>query len=247
MIIIGIDWSTDDKKTGIALGSVQSNNVVIKEVKVGSKNERPEEMILRWLRKDQLALLAIDAPLGWPVTLAKELPSHTAGEIIRGDANDLFRRRTDWLVEREIGKRPLDVGADHIARTAHSALRLLDSLRKKTGLPIPLAWEMGNIKETCAIEVYPAATLRAWLGDVPNYKDKSAASERLKLTEKLSVSVSETSLTAIKQSSDAFDAVICVLAASDFLSGRCISMPTESEEITKKEGWIWVKNPDCTK
>ena len=95
--------------------------------------------------------------------------------------------------------------------------------------------------------MYPAATLRAWLGGVPNYKDKGAASERLKLTEKLSVSVSETSLTAIKQSSDAFDAVICVLAASDFLSGRCISMPTGSEEIAKKEGWIWVKNPDCTK
>ncbi len=247
MIIIGIDWSTDDKKTGIALGSVQSNKVVIKDVKVGSKNERPEEVILGWLRRDRLALLAIDAPLGWPVALAEELPSHTAGEIIRGDANDLFRRGTDRLVKREIGKQPLDVGADHIARTAHSALRLLDRLRKKTGLPIPLAWEMGNIKDTCAIEVYPAATLRAWLGSVPNYKDKGAASERLKLTAKISASLSEASLTVIKQSSDAFDAIICVLAASDFLSGRCISMPTESEALAKKEGWIWVRNPDCSK
>ena len=38
-----------------------------------------------------------------------------------------------------------------------------------------------------------------------------------------------------------FDAVLCVLAAADFVKGDVIR-PT-NRALAKKEGWIWVKSP----
>jgi hypothetical protein len=52
-----------------------------------------------------------------------------------------------------------EVGANLIARTAHAALKLLDDLIQVTELAIPLAWEQGRVRETCAIEVYPSRFL----------------------------------------------------------------------------------------
>jgi hypothetical protein len=41
----------------------------------------------------------------------------------------------------------------------------------------------------------------------------------------------------LERNSDALDAVICVLAAQDFLQGR--AMPPENLELAQHEGWIW--------
>ena len=243
MIIIGIDYATDPNKTGLALGSFENEHVTIREFRVGSKSEPPDEIIINWLPKNHPALLALDAPLGWPVTLGKELPSHVAGELLRSEANDLFRRETDRVVKAKIGKQSLDVGADKIARTAHSALKLLHSLRDKTGLALPLTWEMGEIRETSVIEVYPAATLKVRNIDVPSYKDKERSDKRRELLNLLSNYVEiAPHRGALELDANKLDAVICVLGASDFLQGKCI--PPVDEELARKEGWIWVQDPD---
>ncbi len=39
-------------------------------------------------------------------------------------------------------------------------------------------------------------------------------------------------------SADAFDAIVCLLAAKDFLDGGAI--PPTDLTIAEKEGWIWV-------
>lgn len=40
---------------------------------------------------------------------------------------------------------------------------------------------------------------------------------------------------------DVLDAVVCLLAAADFLAGAC--PPPEHLDRARKEGWIWVGRP----
>jgi len=245
VIIIGIDYSTDYVKTGLALGSFENNKIVIEDVEVGSKNELPAKIILKWLNRNQVALLALDAPLGWPSALGQALSKHAAARPVEAESDYLFSRETDHIVEKKIGKRPLEVGANLIARTAHSALKLLQELRDKTGLQIPLAWE-SEIRETSAIEVYPAATLKAWDIKPLNYKNKTAGKYRVNILKQLDLHVDNRELRKkLEESPDALDAIICVVAASDFLLGNCI--PVSDMEKAQKEGWIWVRQPKAEK
>jgi hypothetical protein len=123
--------------------------------------------------------------LGWPKALGEELHSHEAGESIRVEPNQLFRRETDLFIKREIGKQSLAVGADRIARTAHAALTLLDEIREVTGQPIPLSWKPGYASGLSAIEVYPAATLIVHDMHVSGYKRIDGQKARRKLVSKL--------------------------------------------------------------
>jgi len=245
MIVIGIDCATDEKKIGLALGSVDNKKTIILGVPAGDKSEHVVDLIEKWLPEGQPALLALDSPLGWPRKLAQELLDHSAGMPLKVLPNHLFSRLTDRVVKEMIGKRPLEVGADRIARTAHSALKLLQSLRENTGSAIPLAWEKDDVREICAIEVYPAATLAARRINVRGYKEPEARDERLKLIELISNHLAiETWREQLESSSDAIDAVVCVLAASDFLLGKCRQPKPEERETARKEGWIWVAHPE---
>jgi hypothetical protein len=44
-------------------------------------------------------------------------------------------------------------------------------------------------------------------------------------------------LSILQQNADALDAVVCLLAARDFLAGR--AMPPSDQIIAEQEGWIW--------
>jgi hypothetical protein len=156
----------------------------------------------------------------------------------------MFRRCTDNVVADQIKKRPLDVGADRIARTAHAALALLEDLRKRTDREIPLAWETRPVSGLCAIEVYPAATLRAHNLKDTGYKKKECGQERRAILDQLAqqgIQLSSDSRKTCAKCDDVLDAVICVLAGVDFLCGDVIS-PVDME-TARKEGWIWVKKP----
>ncbi|MFC2039066.1 DUF429 domain-containing protein [Chloroflexota bacterium] len=240
MIIIGVDHATEPSKTGLALGRFKDSQMTVIDVIVASSSELPEVIINEWLQNENPALLALDAPLGWPATLARGLASHNAGELLPGDSNDLFRRETDRVVKAEIHKQPLDVGADRIARTAHSALSLLNTLREATGSNIPLAWHIDEITEPCAIEVYPAATLK--VRDIPtqSYKEKKDFTRRINILNKLSeyLTIGTTCKDMCVSNADALDAVVCLLAASDFLQDKCIQ--PHDMDLARKEGWIWV-------
>ena len=49
-------------------------------------------------------------------------------------------------------------------------------------------------------------------------------------------------VSSLKADDDILDAVVCVLAGADYLSGKTIQ-PT-NEVLAKKEGWIWVRDPE---
>ena len=186
-------------------------------------------------------LIALDAPLGWPRALSEVLPAHCAGRDPRFTANEMFRRRTDDVVKEKLNKRPLDVGADKIARAAHAALQFLDSLREATGLALPLAWSPGYATGVSAIEVYPAATLIAY--GLPSRGYKKSENERRKLVDGLAgiVELDEAARNGMVACDDLLDAAVCVIAGVDFADSSVVEPTSEELELAKHEGWIWFK------
>jgi predicted RNase H-like nuclease len=95
--IIGIDCATQSKKMGLALGAFNGGETRLKTVAAGTTHEALVATVARWLQEADAALLALDAPLGWPEPLGRTLVDHRAGERIDVPPNTLFRRHTDRL------------------------------------------------------------------------------------------------------------------------------------------------------
>lgn len=244
MLLIGLDAASDFAKFGYAIGYYEHGRVRIKQAGlVDTPGERNAlvSIVAPELRGASQALIAIDAPLGWPVSLAAELSNHQAGEAFVSDKNAMFRRATDRYVKDLTKKNPLEVGADKIARAAHSALAALKCLRDESGMEIPLAWGK-NFVHMAAIEVYPAGTLKArGLADT-SYKKPEQLNVRLDIANRLANDID--GLTAyVNGSADVFDACLCLVAAKDFLHG--LAEPPRDMELALREGWIWVRAPSA--
>ncbi|MYL26521.1 MULTISPECIES: DUF429 domain-containing protein [Halomonadaceae] len=238
--IVGIDCASDPRNVGYAFGTFSENGTVVEGAALGSNDLLPAQAIADWLsNRSGPTLLAMDAPLGWPEPMAQSLVNHNAGDSLAGSANYLFRRETDRFIRERIGKQSLDVGADRIARTAHAALELLESLRHLLQRPITLAWQP-EVEGLRAIEVYPAATLVAHGIESTGYKAAKGQEARERVAHAVGSLIRiDVPIPAMESKSDALDAVICLLAAHDFLWGKV--MGPEDQALATKEGWIWVK------
>lgn len=237
--IVGIDWATDPKRVGLARADLRDGRIeVVEAVRGDHGGAHPREIVSRWVAK-RPALLAIDAPLGWPSALGGTLRDHKAGTPIAEPADLLFRRETDRVVQREIGRLPLEVGADRIARTARSALTFLDRVGAVAGANVALGWDPGELAPLAAIEVYPAGTLVARGLQASGYKTPSAREHRAALLDALRADIAiEGGAGLAERDADVLDAIVCVLAARDFLAGDVI-LP-EDRALAEREGWIWV-------
>ncbi len=243
--IVGIDCATKDARIGLALGEVIDGRALVTDARLCPAESTAVAVVAEWLQREPATrtLLAIDAPLGWPRDLGDALVTHRAGAAIRVEPNVLFRRDTDRFVHRHFGKTPLDVGADRIARTAHAALALLDDLRQRLHIELPLAWD-ALWTGTAAIEVYPAATLLARRMAASGYKKKHHTSEREVIVRDLRRHLQlPESCAAMLGSADALDAAICVLAGADFARGY--AHPPVDIGLATKEGWIWFASPSA--
>ncbi len=239
--IIGIDCSAQWKKVGLALATSSASGLRVEKVAVGGNKKDPLAIAAAWARECTRPLVfALDAPLGWPDRMARELACHRAGVELNTTANRLFRRATDDFIHERLKKRPLDVGADRIARTAHAALRLLGGLRDALDEAIPMAWDP-TFQGICAIEVYPAATLKAHGIQVPPKKNATTAEIHTHLVRELGTRMQIlVECESWLDQRDAIDAMICALAAYDFLTGQ--AMPPDDQERAEKEGWIWARD-----
>ena len=250
--IVGLDMATGSNKQGVAVGMINAKGMV-EVLRVGKGGE-----LAKFLNKYSPALLAIDSPLGWPVSMREALCGHRAGEKITTLRNSVFRRKTDEFIGSKLsGINPLEVGADKIAKTAHAACELIGKggeLNDGRGIPVLLS--PGVPERLSAIEVYPAATWFAhgW-GKPTRYKGgKNKAEERKKreemvrkLRDKGSIALSPDAKSSAESDDDILDACICLLAARDFLDGECYTpKDANAEEAAKIEGWIWVKRGDCS-
>ena len=237
-LLIGIDVATLHAKVGAARGTYLEGKVRLEESVLCTRSS-PADTISQWLESARdPVLLAIDAPLGWPAPLADSLASHQAGATLSTPPNEMFRRATDRFIQQKLSKTPLDVGADRIARTAHAALALLGVLRERLATPIPLAWSP-EISEITAIEVYPAATLVAHGIQSTGYKAPGQEAARKEILADLRewISIGTREEAVPRAHADALDAVVCLLAAKDFLEGR--AMPPVDLASARREGWIW--------
>ena len=241
MIVIGVDCATEPRKIGLAVGefSTSTPRRLLDADRLGSHSSILEKVV-SWMPLGQACLLALDAPLGWPAPIGATLSNHEAGQAISASADQMFRRETDRVIKQKLGKQPLDVGADRIARTAYVAVRFLGELRNATGLPIPLAWS-AEVAAPSAIEVYPAATLLAHGLRSGQYKKAEHEPQREKITKRLAARMAlDADMRSRLVSSDhVLDAAICVLAGFDFLDGVCIA--PEDHDLAVKEGWIWAR------
>jgi hypothetical protein len=172
--------------------------------------------------------------------LGHALTVHNAGDFLPEEPNLLFRRETDRFTHRQIGKLPLDVGADRIARTAHAALTLLHEISARRQSRVPLAWMPDFTDPVAAIEVYPAAVLKTSGMVFQGYKGSSQTAQRAGIATLLPRQMTFATDTAILLSDDdVLDAAICVLAGYHFLQGLCI--PPTDPDLARREGWIWFR------
>ncbi len=240
--IAGIDCAVQPTKVGVALALFEGHRCRILEARRCGANDKPAAAVNAWHTEAAISLIAIDAPLGWPVALSTALPMHAAAAPIPTEPNQLFRRETDRDIYRRLGKQPLDVGASFIARTAKAALTLLEDLRLLTGESIPLAWDMSIPMATSVIEVYPAATIRSSALPIVDYKKASQIDGRRRIIEAFPdwFDISAAVDSAL-ESADVLDAILCVLAAVEFSQARAV--PPTDQEVARKEGWIWAGSP----
>jgi hypothetical protein len=162
------------------------------------------------------------------VALGPALARHEAGEPLAAMPDEMFRRMTDDLSYKRLGKRPLEVGANWIARTAHAALRFLEELRESLSSPIPLAWSPKWTDRFAAIEVYPAAT-RISLGVPAGRGSLRGLQSHVRFRSR-----------SPPKSEHARDAVVCAIAGFEFLSGRAVAPTRQQLGKAQREGWIWV-------
>ncbi len=258
--IIGVDFAVNPADTGLALGTLSGPDTTvpfIDDVQTGAAGS-PTDLVAAWLDKakkdDEPALIAIDAPLGWPSELGLALSRHMAGERICVPAHKLFERETERDVARL--RKPQAIGADTIARVAYAALNFMADLRNKTSLDIPLAWDFRDLREVSAIEVYPASTLKAYSLIFEGYKKASQGTREEKRTKRNEIAdgllaergrdmcrlgMKAPVRESLIDNDDLLDAAVCVLAAMDFLSGYTAEPVRAKRWLYVREGWIWAR------
>ena len=274
--IIGIDCATKPSDVGVAIGRTCGMKLCFESGEMFRANDKrlakckqdpciwtPLAKYLAEKIKDvDSVLFALDAPLGWPYQMRRELCCHTAGERPSVKPDSMFRRKTDcrveeYLVKNKINKNPFEVGASWLARTAHAALSLLQEIReiRKWSNPeqtIPLAWKQGPPREPSVIEVYPALALLDLDPDrqVPSkfgegYKSSKDPTTRYEarcaIWKQLASCVSGLRPDKPPGTDHAIDAVLCVKIAHDFIRDLCVKPPSSKvgECVVHKEGWIW--------
>jgi predicted RNase H-like nuclease len=210
--LIGVDCAAQPQNTGLAWAILDGEVLVIREARCASSQASAASIVAQWMEESHRVLLALDAPLGWPAALGRELARHRAGAPLVSAAHAMFRRLTDDEIYRRFKKRPLEVAADRIARAAHAALKFLEELRGLVGHELPLVWSPTWRGRIGVIEVYPAAT-RIALG-VPRGSGSLAGLESRVRFEGGREPTSE----------HARDAVVCALTAVEFLAARRLDL-----------------------
>ena len=263
VFLIGVDCATQANKTGLARAEFDGENCRLLDVKMGSKCLDPASKLCEWVKlsKDSPTLIALDAPLGWPQGFGNKLAGHEVGQPVKETCREkFFDRETDRVVKCLSKQKPLSVGSDRIARTSFVALKILNEVRqeqkgKRLDVLISRPRNLPNRKisslKKCAqaIEVYPAATLKMYKYPHQRYKDKKKP-DHWNTREEIIENLNRHFKPRIKQSHkkrmlddpDALDAVVCILAALDFLKGKARGPESDLERASaEKEGWIWFR------
>lgn len=244
MRIIGIDSAVQDSNFGLVAIDLVNDQIQVNQVwnQKSSLESNAVDQISTWIQDStQGFLLAIDAPLGWPSSFGKLLHFHHAGQALDLDIQEFFIRKTDLDIHQRFRKKPLEVAADRIGRTAFATLSRLHSQRQNCAQPIPILVDPSELDLNGCIEVYPAATFLANGLDISHYKKDPAVRQLLLDQLYLLYSVDPHHDFDLFSIDHVFDAFVCCLSGLDFIH-EIAKGPKLYKTEAIKEGWIWTKD-----
>lgn len=242
MLTVGVDLAAEAAATAIAIVRWSPGRAVVTSVQVGANDEAIIDAI------GGSAKVGIDCPLGWPNPFVDFITAHRYGHVdALGDQPGLERRRplayrtTDIATAKLVGRWPLSVSSDRIARTAMRAAVLLAKLAAQDR---PVDRSGAGV----VVEVYPAASLRVW-GLTHRDRRRKTDVNRLSATvDRLTTAAPWLDLCSFgplcRASDHALDSVLAALTArAAFL--ELTNRPTvEQLPVAQTEGWIAVPTPE---
>jgi predicted nuclease with RNAse H fold len=195
---------------------------------------------------EQADKTGIDSPLGWPDAFVDFVAAHRGGHVGipqdglgAGWRRELTMRRTDDFVHDKLRATPLSVSADKIAHVALRCAVLLARLNAK-GQPVDRSGA-GPV-----VEVYPAASLRAWGLYQQGYKQPAKPELLGRLADDLLAAAPWLDCGSheqtIRRLHDAFDAVIAAMTARAAARGQTFPPDADNLAAARSEGWIAVPN-----
>jgi predicted nuclease with RNAse H fold len=237
VITAGVDLATEAARTALALIRWDHRVATVTSVVVGVEDVSIVRMA------DQVDVVGVDCPLGWPDDFVDFLAAHHRGARLppSGLVGVQWRRRlayraSDRAVHRACGLTPLSVAADRIGLTAMRAAGLLAHLAEA-------GHAVDRSGEGVVVEVYPAASLKIWGLSHRRYKRPQYRAARETLLNQLADAAPWLDLgdhaDLCVESDDAFDAVIAALTARAKALGDVTAPANGTERAqARREGWI---------
>jgi hypothetical protein len=228
--ILGIDLASDPKRTAACSVDWDGTVAAVRELREPVDDETAVALA------SAANLVAIDAPLGWPVAFGDAIAKHQRRETWPASSvRELSYRRTDLYVQDLVGLWPLSVSTDRIGIVAFRAARLLTLLR-----PGATAARDGS---SGILEVYPAAALRRWGLSFRGYKGADGMAVRRSIVDGLTAIAPITFdgfRTAVVASDNALDALVAALVGVAKHENLVEPLPEDMAEAAAIEGWIWL-------
>ncbi len=241
--VLGVDLATEPARTGLVEATWRDG-----AWRVAGPYPGDDATILE---RAAGSAVGLDAPLGWPDAFVEAVDAHHARRPWPEgvDAVDLRYRATDrFVVDLDLGVRPLSVSSDLIGAVAWRAAGLVASLGRVAGRPLARDGSDG------VYEVYPAAALRAWgllarRGE--RYKGRRVAEPgaralRRRIVTDLAagvvgpVALAEGLDGAAVDSDHVLDAIVAALVVTAALAGATYPPPAALAARAAREGWIHV-------
>jgi predicted nuclease with RNAse H fold len=236
VITAGIDLSAEFKNTWMATIDWVRGEARL----VGLQSAVSDSDILRAaLTADQVG---IDCPFGWPESFYEFISQHREGGVKpqvglgKEWRENLAFRATDLAIKQQWpGSSILSVSSDKLGRVAMRCAALLASMTA-AGIDVDRSGMTGSV-----VEIYPAASLRAWNQLYSGYKSNTGVLSGMVddlVRQAPWLRLSEGHLELCRNVHDAFDAVIASLTARAAALGRATG-PSQNQMVSARlEGWI---------
>jgi hypothetical protein len=240
IVTVGVDMSTDPRKVGLVRLTWSGENASLEIVPV------PELESLEVFLREQArcnALIAVDAPFGWPLGFGPWLTKLQSGpqplpphEVEKGSPwAGVAARRTDYAARRAAGMGGFNVSFDKFGATGARWAEIEYRLHQES-VTIDRSGQAGRFFET-----WPAAAWRLWSGKTSRrsptkYSRKDFGEVLLQFVNLSEVDewakLGDSSLGHVK------DALVCALVARELWDPSRRELNPEDSESARHEGWI---------
>lgn len=238
--VLGIDLAAQPERTGVALLEAADDTCA----SLLPVHDLPSDNVLVELAAT-VAVVGVDAPLGWPVNFVAAVSAHERLEPWLGkvDRAELCFRETDRHVKTQTGRWPLSVSTDKLGVVAMRCALLQERFAAE-------AW--GGHRQPRdgtgrLVETYPAGALGVWGLPRTGYKrhTEEARAVRAAIVAGLQRFAQLGDLAEASIADDnTLDAVISALVAWMAATGRTIRPDNdEVDQLASVEGWIHLPRP----